>query len=168
MAAPELTILAGSCLFIFILWLSACFQRDIRWLHFFQAWMYLAAIWLSLRGNRWGYFIGASAAGLWDYVNLFATTFFRNGLHWLMAWIGSGHLKHADQMIAVPAWIANFLVVAGSVWAYARLPVKRRSDVGRLALVFVLTTGFFAAAMAICQPRYLQLFGGMIHPHRPW
>jgi hypothetical protein len=50
---PEALILIGSCIFIFILWLSAYFEADIRWLHFFQAWMYLATIVLALRRNRW-------------------------------------------------------------------------------------------------------------------
>src|SRR5881409_1702838 len=54
-------------------------EPDIRWLHFFQAWMYVATIVLAHRRNRWGYFIGFSAAGLWIYANLFATTFFFNG-----------------------------------------------------------------------------------------
>ena len=101
---PEILILAGCSIFIFILWLSAYFEADIRWLHFFQAWMYLATIVLALRRNRWGYFIGLSAAGLWDYINLFVTTFFRNGLHWLHASITGGHLQQVDQIIAVPAW----------------------------------------------------------------
>jgi len=166
--APEWLILTGGCLFIFVLWLSAYFESDIRWLHFFQAWMYLAAIWLSLRGSRWGYYIGISAAGLWDYTNLFVNTFFRSGIHWLLAWIGTGRLKHVDQIIAVPAWTANLLVVVGCVWAYTRLPDKRRDDLVRFAVAFVLTTGFFAAAIAICQPRYLPLFRGLLHPHRPW
>jgi hypothetical protein len=59
----------------------------------------LAAIWLSVRRSRWGYFIGVSAAGLWDYINIFVTTFFRSGLHWLFAWIGTGQLKHVDQRL---------------------------------------------------------------------
>lgn len=167
-AAPQVLILLGSCLFIFVLWLSAYFEPDIRWLHFFQAWMYLAAIGLSLRRNRWGYFIGITAAGLWDYTSLFVNTFFRSGLHWLGAWISTGELKRVDQIIAVPAWIGNFLVVAGSVWGYARLREKKPGDLGRLALAFVMTTGFFAAAIAVCQPRYLPLFRGLLHPHRPW
>jgi len=165
---PELLILAGSCVFIFVLWLSAYFEPDIRWLHFFQAWMYLAATWLSLRHNRWGYFIGLSAAGVWDYINLFVTTFLGSGLHWVSAWISTGQLQHVDQIVAVPAWIGNLLVVIGSIWAYARLPEKRWSDLGRFAFGFVLTTGFFAAVIAICQPRYLPLFRAMLHPHRPW
>src|SRR6516225_4418678 len=115
--APECLILIGSSIFIFILWLSAYFEADIRWLHFFQAWMYLAAIWLSLRRNRWGYFIGISAAGLWDYMAAFVNSFFRSGLHWLFVWISTGHATHADQLIAVPAWVGNFMVVVGSLWA---------------------------------------------------
>ena len=55
-------------------------EADIRWLHFFQAWMYIVTIALSLQGNRWGYFVGISTAGFWDYANVFATTFFFNGL----------------------------------------------------------------------------------------
>jgi hypothetical protein len=165
---PELLILAGSCLFVFVLWLSAYLEPDIRALHFFQSWMYLAAIGLSLRRSRWGYFVGISAAGLWDYINLFVNTFLRSGLHWLFDWIATGQLKRPDQIIAVPAWIANFLVLVGSAWAYSRLPDKSRSDLARLVLTFALTTAFFAAIIAICQPRYLPLFRGIIHPHRPW
>jgi hypothetical protein len=153
--------------FIFVLWLSAYFERDIRLLHFFQAWMYIATIWLSLRRSRWGYFIGISAAGLWDYINVFVNTFFRSGLHWLSVSIGTRELTHGDQIIAVPAWIGNLLIVVGSGWAYTRLRDKPLSDFLRLASAFVLTTGFFAAAIAICQPRYLPLFRAILHPHRP-
>src|SRR5215813_13534937 len=73
---PELLIVAGGGVFIFILALLAYFEADIRWLHFFQSWIYLAAMALSLRHNRWGYFIGISAAGFWNYVSLCVTTFF--------------------------------------------------------------------------------------------
>jgi hypothetical protein len=160
-------IVAGSGLFIFVLWLSAYLEPDIRWLHFFQAWMYVGAVALSLRHSRWGYFIGLSAAAFWDYINLFVTTFFRSGLHWMFASISTGQLQRLDQIVAVPGWIGNFLVIVGSIWGYLRLPEKRRSDLGRLALAFVLTTGFFAASIATCQPRYLPLFRALLHPHGP-
>ena len=160
-------IVAGSGLFIFVLWLSAYLEPDIRWLHFFQAWMYLGAIALSLRRSRWGYFIGLSAAALWDYINLFVTNFFRSGLHWMSAWISTGQLQRLDQIVAVPGWIGNFILIAGSIWAYLQLPDKRRSDLGRVALAFVVTTAFFAGAIALCQPRYLPLFRAMLHPHSP-
>lgn len=164
----ELLILLGSSVFIFVLWLSAYLETDIRWLHFFQAWMYVVAVVLSLRHNLWGYLIGFSAAAFWDYLNLFVTTFLRSGLRWTGEWISTGELKRLDQIVAVPGWIGNFLVVVGAVWAYTRLTEKGWSDLGRLAVAIVGTAGFFAAAMALCQPRYLPLFKAMLHPHSPW
>ena len=165
--APEWVILIGALFFIIVLAVSAYWERDIRWLHFFQGWMYVATIALALRGSRWGYFIGVSAAGLWDYGNLFATTFLWSGLAELSKWIHTGHLARPDLLIAIPAWGSNFLVVVGCAWAYARLRDKRISDLGALLIAFALTTGFFAADMALFQPRYLPLFQRMLHPHLP-
>jgi len=67
-------------------------------------------------------------------------------------------------LIAVPAWFSNFLVIWGCVWAYSRLRVKSLTDAGALLVAFALTTGFFAADMALFQPRYLALFPLMLHP----
>lgn len=126
--------------------------------------MYIATMALALRRNRWGYFIGISAAGFWDYINLFVTTFFRNGLHWLAASVATRNLQHVDQIMAVPAWIGNFLVVVGCVWGFARLSNHSRWDFVRFAVAFVLTTAFFAAVVAVSQPRYLPLFRRALHP----
>ena len=115
-------ILVGACFFILALAVSAYWEADIRWLHFFQAWIYVATIVLSFRRSRWGYFIGISAAGLWDYTNIFATTFLYNGLQRLGEWIHTGHLQRPDLLIAIPAWLSNFLVVVGCIWGYLRLP----------------------------------------------
>jgi hypothetical protein len=163
--APEWFILIGAVVFVVILVISAVFEADIRWLHFFQAWMYIATIVLSLHGNRWGYFIGVSAAGLWDYANLVATTFFFNGLQELARWVHTGHLARPDLLIAVPAWLANLSVIIGCLWAYTRLPAKMTSDFLKAAIAFALTTGFFAADMALFQPRYLGIFSRMLHLH---
>jgi hypothetical protein len=95
---------------------SAYWEADIRWLHFFQAWMYVATIVLSFRRSRWGYFIGLAAAGLWDYTNVFANTFLYNGIEHLMGWIRTGHQQRSDLLIAIPAWLSNFLAVVGYLW----------------------------------------------------
>jgi hypothetical protein len=163
--ASQWFILVGASLFVLVLALSAVWEADIRWLHFFQAWMYFAALLLSLRRNRWGYFIGFAAAGLWDYTNIFVTTFFLNGLQQVSQWIHSGHLARPDLAIAVAAWFSNLAVVIGCLWAYSRLPVKGLVDAGRFVVCFSLTTGFFALDMALFQPRYLSLFPRMLHPH---
>jgi hypothetical protein len=162
---PEWLILIGGFVFILVLAFSAYWEADIRWLHFFQAWMYVATIVLSLRRSRWGYFIGFSAAGVWDYANIFATTFFFNGLQQLSKWAQTGHLARPDLLISVPAWFSNLAVVVGCLWAYSRQPEKSPVDIGKLLLTFVLTTGFFASDMALFQPRYLALFPRMLHPH---
>ncbi|MGB8475739.1 MAG: hypothetical protein WCE61_16795 [Candidatus Acidiferrum sp.] len=164
---PDWLILIGAGCFIVVLAVSAVWEPDIRWLHFFQAWMYIATIALSLRHNRWGYFIGISAAGLWNYANLFVTTFFANGLAELSRWIYTGRLARPDLLIAVPAWSSNLLVIVGCVWAYFRLTPRKSMDLARLLLAFSLTTAFFAADMALFQPRYLGLFPRMLHPHLP-
>jgi len=163
--APEWLIVVGGSFFILVLAVSAIWDPTIRWLHFFQAWMYVATIWLGLRRNRWGYFIGISAAGLWDYIGIFVNTFVVNGVHELVHWISTGHLARPDQLIAVPAWTSNFLVVVGCLWEYSRrIAVKPLSDLARFVIAFALTTGFFALDMWICQPRYLPLFRQLLHP----
>ena len=164
---PECLILFGGSVFVTVLAISAYWEKDIRWLHFFQAWMYIAAMALSVRGDRWGHFIGVSAAGLWDYTNIFATTFFFNGLEQLSIWVRTGHIARPDILIAVPAWFSNLLVVAGCLWAYSQRREKPRSDIGRFLITFVLTTGFFALDMAIFQPRYLSIFPRLLHPRLP-
>jgi hypothetical protein len=165
--APEWLVAAGACLFIVVLFVSAVFEADIRWLHFFQAWMYLAAIALTLRGNAWGFFLGFSVAGLWDYTNLFVTSFLTSGVEELLGWIHTGYLARPDQLIAVPAWLGNLLVVIGCIWAYSRRTRKSWRDIARLVLTFALSASFFAADMALFQPRYLSLFPRMLHPHLP-
>jgi hypothetical protein len=164
---PEWLVVIGGCAFILVLAISAFFEADIRWLHFFQAWMYIATIALVLRRSRFGYFIGISAAGLWDYANLVATTFFFNGLQQLSLWMHTGHLDRPDLLIAVPAWFANLFVFAGCLWGYLRLPKQRSRDAVMLPVIFALTTAFFALDMALFQPRYLGIFPRMLHPHLP-
>lgn len=129
--------------------------------------MYVATIGLSLRHVRWGYFIGLSAAVFWDYINLFVTTFFISGLHWLGSWISTGQLQRLDQIVAVPAWIGNFLVIVGCVWRYTQLRQKALIDIARCLVAFVFTTAFFAISIAVCQPRYLPLLRAILHPHLP-
>lgn len=164
---PEWLILIGGCGFIFVLGLSAFWDADIRLLHFFQSWMYIATMVLALRGNRWGYLVGISAAGLWGYAIVFATSFFFNGLQQLSEWTRTGHLDRPDLAIAVPAWFANLLVIIGCVWGYSRLQSKALTDASKFLIAFALTTGFWALDMALFQPRYLGLFPRMLHPHLP-
>lgn len=78
--ANEWIISTGALLFIAVLFISAYWESDIRWLHFFQAWMYVATIALIWKGNKWGYFVGVGVSALWNYMTPFVNPFLKNGL----------------------------------------------------------------------------------------
>ena len=127
--------------------------------------MYIASLVLLSRRSKWGCFIGAAAAAFWDYVNVFVTTFFRSGLEQARILMVTGHIARPDLLISVPAWFGNLALILGAALVYAALPTKRWSDAGRMALALAGTMAFFAAAMALAQPRYLPLFKAALHPH---
>ena len=156
---------AGGITFTAVLYFSAYFEPDIRWLHFFQSWMYIAALVLIARRSKWGCFIGATAAFFWDYVNVFVTTFFRNGIDQLHILARTGHVPRPESLISVPAWFGNFALILGALFVYIALPRKQWSDIGGVLLAFAGTSAFFAGAMALVQPRYLPYFRAALHPH---
>jgi hypothetical protein len=155
----------GAALFVFVLFLSAYWEPDIRWLHFFQSLMYCAAIVLMLRGNKLGCFIAIGAALFWDYVNLFVTTFLKNGLAQLHMFLSTEHMSRPDQFVSVPGWFGNLILLIGSLVVYSTLANKRWSDVARLAAAVTGTMAYFALCMYFTQPRYLALFPAALHPH---
>jgi len=159
------TITLGALVFIAVLFISAYWEADIRWLHFFQAWMYIATIALAWKKSRWGYFIGIGAAALWDYATLFVNTFLKNGLDQASILIKTGHLPHPDQLISVPAWLGNAAVILGCLFAYLCVVDKKWTDLSRLVAAAVGTTAYFALIVALFQPRYLPMFPALLHPH---
>lgn len=156
---PLWVIIPGAAVFVLALAVSAIFEADLRWLHFFQAWLYIATVGLSIRGNRWGYFVGISAAVLWDYALFFTSPLFSELLK---------TPTRPDVLLQTLAWFGNLAIVAGSVWAYARLPNRPRGDWLRLGLAFLGSTGFLVLIVAIFTPERLALFRGMLHPHWPF
>jgi hypothetical protein len=119
-----------------VLALSAYWERDIRVLHFFQARMYVATIVLSFLGSRRGHFIGISAAGFWNYANIFATTFFFNGL---------------EQLASVDLLAASRQILAG----YWEIPSGIRAD-RRLLL-----SGY--GSVSASMPRHFSARGASAH-----
>lgn len=158
-------ITIGATVFIVVLFISAYWEADIRLLHFFQAWMYLATLALVWKHSRWGYFIGIGAAALWNYTTLFVNTFLKNGLDQASILVHTGHLPRPDLFISVPAWLGNLAVIGGCVLAYGCGAEKKWLDIPKFAIAVVGTTCFFALIVAIFQPRYLGLFRGLLHPH---
>lgn len=157
-AAPEWLIVVGSAFFIFALVVSAVFVPEIRWLHLIQAAMYVVAVFLSIRQQPWGYFIGASAAGFWNIVAMFGSPLFAEMFAQL----------RPDLVLQGLAWIANLAVVVGSAFGYRRLATRSPRDVGWFTLAFLLTNGCLVGATALLAPSYLLHIAGVLHPHWPW
>jgi hypothetical protein len=158
-AGPEWLVTIGGAFFIFALAVSAIFVPELRWLHLVQSSFYVAAIMLSLLRSRWGYFIGASTAGFWDLLALFASPLFVEIID---------HPTRPDSVMQGLASVANLAVVIGSVWGYRKLAHRGRKDIGGFILTFIVTTGLLIAATAILAPDYLVAFTRARHPHWPW
>lgn len=164
-SAADWTIVVCCGVFISILALAAWWDPSIRWLHFFQAWLYVATAMLVLRQERWGYFLGMVTAGFWNYATLFLNNFFHAGREQLGILLSAGQLPRPDLLIAVPAVAAHFVMIGCCLWAYLRLPRHEAADGGRLVASAVLSIGYFAGIMALFQPRYLVLFSRLLNPH---
>ena len=158
MGPTEWLIAIGGGIFILVLGISAVFVPDVRWLHVFQASIYIAAIFLSIRRSRWGYFIGISAAGLWNYATFFTSPLFVDVWH---------RLGRPDVLIQGSGWLGNLLIIIGSVWAYAWRPDRSPADIGRFVVAFILTTAWLAVAVAIFSPGRLGFFPGLLHARWP-
>jgi hypothetical protein len=158
-------IVTGAAGFIVVLALAAVFDHTIIVLHAFQALMYLAVIGLVGRRNRWGYFLGAAIAGFWNYMNLFVTNFFDSGLRALQHLAATGQLSHPDQLVAVAAVAFHVLMIAGCLIRIAQTSRKAGADVRDFLIALLGSTAYFAAIVALFQPRYLQLFPRLLHPH---
>ena len=148
----------GAIVFILVLFVSAYWEPDIRWLHFFQSWMYLAAIALIWNRSKWGYFVGFGATLFWNYTTLFVNTFLKNGWQQAQILLHSGQLPRPDLFISVPAWAGNLAVLVGCLVGYLLASNKKWSDLLRCVTSLAATVGFFALIVAMCQRRYLPLF----------
>ena len=159
------TIAAGCLVFIGILFFSAYWDPSISWLHFFQAWLYVAVILLTYQRNRWGYFLGIVTAGFWNYGVLFVNNFFHAGREQLQILLATGTLPRPDLIISVPAVLAHFVVIGCCAWGYLRLNERSWTDLGRFAAATAISLGFFALDMFLFQPRYLTIFTRIFSPH---
>jgi hypothetical protein len=155
----------GAAGFISVLALSAVFDPTIRVLHAFQALMYVAVIWLTAYGSRWGLFLGVACAAFWNYMAMFVNSFFAAGVRELSKSIATGTVQHPDLIIAVFAVSFHALMIVGCAAAWLRLRRKSWTDVGGLSVALVGQAAYFAAILALFQPRYLAQFGHLLHPH---
>ena len=143
-------ILLGAGFFIFALLLSAVFDPRIRLLHILQALIYLAVIVLTRRNSAWGFGAGCLISAFWNYINLFVTTFIRNGAEQFWAFLHTGHLPRPDLAIALVAALGHFMLIIGCLAGFLRQHPRVRDWLkffagGALVIVYflliIVTTG---------------------------
>jgi hypothetical protein len=155
-------IAAGAGFFLLALIPSAIFDPSIRVLHTLQALVYISVIVLTRRKKAWGYGAGFATAALWNYTNLFFTSFIRDGWRYLWLLLQTGRLKHPDLIVAVVAAGGHFLMIAACVAGFALL----RPTPQRWLSFFaggVLAILYFAAIIITTGLQYIPLLRRVFH-----
>ena len=151
-------LIVGSCaVFIFILALSAVYDRSIRVLHAFQALIYVAVVTLALRRSAWGYGAGCIIAVFWNWTNIIHTTFIANGLRELAHAIQTGRVNRPDQLIAVVAAAAHFALIGACLAGYFRIKPRGSWEPMKFFAGGLIAVGYFAGIVILFGPQYIPL-----------
>ncbi len=152
----KVCIRIGAGFFIFALILSAVFDPKIRLLHTLQALIYVAIIVLTRKQNAWGFGAGFFIASLWNYTNLFVTTFVRGGMRQLALMLQTGHLHRPDLVVAVVAAGGHFLLLFACLAGWLRMRPDLR-QVGEFVGGGVAAVAYFVAIIFTTGPQYIPL-----------
>jgi hypothetical protein len=151
-------LIVGSCVvFIFILALSAAYDRSIRVLHAFQAIIYVAVVILALRRSAWGYGAGCIIAMFWNWTNIVHTTFIANGFRELARGLQTGRVTRPDQLIAVVAAAAHFALIGSCLVGYFRIKPRGSLEPLKFFAGGLIAVGYFAAVIILFGRQYIPL-----------
>jgi len=148
-----------ACAFVFVLGISAYWDRTIVVLHVLEAVPYAVAAALCAARRTFGYALGAASGAFWLWVAGTQTSFVRNGFERVAMLARTGSVDRWDVFIAAPAALATGGLVVCSLWSYAR---GRKAPVRDLALFVstaILVIAYFAAIFAAAGPQFLPLVG---------
>src|SRR5690242_7089642 len=95
-------LIPGVAVFVLALTVSALFDADLRRLHLFQAWLYIVTVALSIRRNRWRYFLGISSTLLWIYALFYTSPLFTE-----LVKTPTG----PDILVQTLAWVGNLAII---------------------------------------------------------
>ncbi|HSP17678.1 MAG TPA: hypothetical protein VLV78_23235 [Thermoanaerobaculia bacterium] len=149
-------IWVGAGSFFFALVVSAIFDPTIRLLHFLQALIYVAVVFLARRKSPWGFGAGVLIAAFWNYINLFVNTFIAAGMRQLVGLVTTGRLRRPDLLIALVAAGGHFLLIAGCAVGFLRTR-PRLPDWARFVAGGVLSIAYLVAIIATTGQQYMPL-----------
>jgi len=150
-------IVSSAVLFIFILALAAVFDPTIRWLHLFQALIYVAVIFLAGERSAWGYGAGCIIAAFWNWTNFAHTQFISAGWGELVRLLKTGQITRPDLLIAVFAALAHFVLIGACIAGYWRMSRGDGRNPIRFVAGGVFAVASFAGMIILFGPQYVPL-----------
>jgi hypothetical protein len=150
-------MIASCVVFILVLAVSAVFEASIRVVHVFQALIYVAVVILAGTRSAWGYGAGCFIAAFWNWTNLVHTTFIANGISELSHSFQTGQIQRPDQLIAVLAAAAHFVLIGSCLAGYVQIKPKTRWDSVKFLGGGLLAIGYFAGIIIAFGPQYVPL-----------
>lgn len=113
-------------LFLLALTLSALLIPQLRFLHLFQALIYMAVIVLTRRNSAWGFGAGVVIAVLWNGLNLFVTHLFQEGIGQFWSLLHTGHVSRPDTLMVMAGGVAHFLLIIACMAGFLELRPTRK------------------------------------------
>jgi len=141
----------GVAFFLVALTVSAVIVPELRLLHFFQAWIYVAVVVLARRNNSWGFGAGFAIGMVWNALNLFVTHLMLTGAVAFWSLLRHGHTEQLVPMMVTLGGIGHFILIVASLVAVVRRgsePNKWWKFVGGGAAAIA----YFALIISFSQP----------------
>jgi hypothetical protein len=140
---------ASAGFFMLALLIAACFVPSIRWLHAFQALIYVAVIFLTRRNSPWGFGAGCIIGVFWNYI------FLRGAAADVWAFL-TGQVIRPDVGLQLAATVAHFVLIVACIAGFLRLKPSTKQwamflGAGMLAVSYLLVL------MITMRPEYIPL-----------
>jgi hypothetical protein len=113
----------GAATFLVALIVSAVVVPGLRFLHIFQALIYIAVIILAHRNSSWGYGAGFAIGIVWNALNLFITHLMLAGAIAFWSSLRHGHVEQLVPMMVALGGIGHFILIVATLAA----AISRRS-----------------------------------------
>jgi hypothetical protein len=130
---------------------SASVVPQLRLLHFFQALIYVAVIFLARRDQAWGFGAGVTIAVAWNSLNLFVTHLMFAGAVAFWSFLRTGHTHRVDTIMVLLGGLAHFVLIVACMAAFFHSGPGKK-DWGKFLGGGVLVLAYFGMIVATMAP----------------
>jgi hypothetical protein len=144
-------IALGAGLFIVALFGSAVAVPQLRWLHAFQALIYVAVIFLARKDNALGFGAGTTIAVAWNGIEWSGPHLIQAGAYEFWAFLSTGHLHRPVTPMVFIGAIAHIVLIISCVAAFKQTNRGKKQWLQFLA-GGLLALAYFALIVAVLRP----------------